>query len=239
MSPIHNTLAYLVKQIDLPDTDRLGVFYTKEYGKQTLLLKGIKKSTSKLQYRLYDWGKSDIEFIVGRSISRLIAIRDIDSHSDINKSIEGNALMGLIFELLDQLTDDNHRDIGVFECIEQYIILVRKNHTKPQLLIGWLLIRLLYTLGYGMNLSHCVITGNTKAKDFGISVRSGGLVISELASDIDDYIAVNTNLIYTLRQWQKGIWVEIENFPWTLVQYHLQWYRLQSNSLALIRKSVV
>lgn len=239
MSPIHNSLAYLIKQIDLPDTDRLGIFYTKEYGKQTLLLKGIKKSTSKLQYRLYDWGKSDIEFIVGRSISRLIAIRDIDSHSDINQSIESHALMGFIFELLDQLTDDNHRDIGVFECIEQYITLIRENHTKPQLLIGWLLIRLLYTLGYGMNLSHCVITGNTKAKDFGISVRSGGLVVSQLASDIDDYIEVNTDLIYTLRQWQKGIWVEIENFPWVIVQYHLQWYKLQSNSLALIHKSVI
>lgn len=239
MSPIHNSLAFLIKQIDLPDTDRLGIFYTKEYGKQTLLLKGIKKSTSKLQYRLYDWGKSDIEFIVGRSISRLIAIRDIDSYSDINQSIEGNALMGFVFELLDQLTDDNHRDIGVFECIEQYIALIRENPTKPQLLIGWVLIRLLYTLGYGMNLSHCVITGNTKSKDFGISVRSGGLVISQLASDIDDYIAVNTNLIYSLRQWQKGIWVEIDDFPWAIVQYHLQWYRLQSNSLALIRKSVI
>jgi DNA repair protein RecO (recombination protein O) len=239
MSPIHNSLAYLIKQIDLPDTDRLGVFYTKEYGKQTLLLKGIKKSTSKLQYRLYDWGKSDIEFIVGRNISRLIAIRDIDSHTDIYQNIEGHALMGLLFELLDQLTDDNHKDIGVFECIESYIDLVKCHYAKPQLLVGWLLIRLLYMLGYGINLSHCVITGNTKAKDFGISVRSGGLVISDLASDIDDYIAVNTDLIYTLRQWQKGIWFEIEDFPWSIVQYHLQWYKLKSNSLAIIRKSVI
>lgn len=235
MSPIHHSQAYLIKQIDLPDTDRLGVFYTREYGKQTLLLKGIKKSTSKLQYRLYDWGKSDIEFIVGRSISRLISIKDIDSYADIHGDMNGIAAMGLLFELLDQLTDDNHQDISVFECIEQYIYLIRQYARNPYNLIGWLLIRLLYTLGYGMNLSHCVVTGNTKAKDFGISIRSGGLVISQLQYDIDDYIPVNKDLIYVMRQWQKGIWVEIEDFPWSIVQYHLQWYRLHSNSLHLLK----
>ncbi len=235
MSPIHHSQAYLIKQIDLPDTDRLGVFYTREYGKQTLLLKGIKKSTSKLQYRLYDWGKSDIEFIVGRSISRLIAIKDIDSYADIHSNMNSVAVMGLLFELLDQLTDDNHQDISVFECIDQYTYLVRNYAEKPYNLIGWLLVRLLYTLGYGMNLSHCVVTGNTKAKDFGISIRSGGLVISQLQSDIDDYIPVNKDLIYVMRQWQKGVWVEIEDFPWIIVQYHLQWYRLHSNSLSLLK----
>lgn len=235
MSPIHNSLAYLIKQIDLPDTDRLGVFYTKEYGRQTLLLKGIKKSTSKLQYRLYDWGKSDIEFIIGRNISRLISIRDIDSHSDIHNNMQASALMGLLFELLDQLTDDNHRDITVFECIEQYTTLIKMHNYKPKILVGWLLIRLLYVLGYGINLSHCVITGVTKSKSFGISIRSGGLVVSQLQGDIADYIPVSRDLIYILRQWQQGLWTEIDDFPWIIVQNHLHWYRLQSNSLNLIR----
>ena len=125
MATIHQSEAYLIKQIDLPDVDRLGVFYTKNYGKQTLLLKGIKKSTSKLQYRLYDWGKSDIEFIVGRNISRLIAIRDLDSYADLYLDLNSTALMGVVFELLDQLTDDNHQDIQVFECIEKYVELVK------------------------------------------------------------------------------------------------------------------
>jgi DNA repair protein RecO (recombination protein O) len=236
MAIIHQSEAYLIKQIDLPDVDRLGVFYTKEYGKQTLLLKGIKKSTSKLQYRLYDWGKSDIEFIVGRNISRLIAIRDLDSYSDLYLDLISTALMGVVFELLDQLTDDNHRDIQVFECIEQYIELV-KTYSQGQykILIGWLLTRLLYILGYGINLSHCVITGSTKAKDFGISIRSGGLVVSDLQEDLEDYIGVSSDLIYILRQWQKGIWVEVKQFPWSIVQYQLQWYKLTSNSLNLIK----
>lgn len=235
MAIIHYTEAYLIKQIDLPEVDRLGVFYTKNYGKQTLLLKGIKKPTSKLQYRLYDWGKSEIEFIVGRNTSRLIAIKDLDSYSDLYLDLKSTALMGVIFELLDQLTDENHTDIQVFECIEQYIELVKKHSDQYQVLIGWLLTRLLYTLGYGINLSHCVITGVTKSRDFGISIRAGGLVVSALKSDFEDYIAVDSTLIYTLRQWQKGIWLEVKDFPWTIVQYHLHWYRLKSNSLNLIK----
>lgn len=235
MSPIHHTQAYLIKQIDLPDTDRLGIFYTREYGKQTLLLKGIKKSTSKLQYRLYDWGKSDIEFIVGRSMSRLIAIKDIDSHTDIQRDMNSIAIMGLLFELIDQLTDDNHQDIHVFDCIEQYTNLIRRYPDKLHSLIGWLFIRLLYTLGYGMNLSQCVITGNTKAQHFGLSIRSGGLVVSTFQYDIDDYIPVSRDLIYVMRQWQKGIWISIDDFPWSIIQYHLQWYQLHSNSLSLLK----
>jgi DNA repair protein RecO (recombination protein O) len=235
MSIIHQSEAYLIKQIDLPDVDRLGVFYTKNYGKQTLLLKGIKKSTSKLQYRLYDWGKSDIEFIVGRSTARLIAIRDLDSYAKLNLDLKAMSLMGFIFELLDQLTDDNHTDVQVFECIEQYIELVKKYSDKYKILIGWLLTRLLYILGYGINLSHCVLTGATKAKDFGISIRAGGLIVEDLQKDFEDYIVVSTELIYILRQWQKGIWIEPKTFPWKIVQYQLNWYKLKSNSLNLIK----
>ena len=235
MAIIHQSEAYLIKQIDLPDVDRLGVFYTRDYGKQTLLLKGIKKQTSKLQYRLYDWGKSEIEFIVGRNTSRLIAIRDLDSYADLYLDLKSTALMGVVFELLDQLIDDNHQDIQVFECIEQYIVLVKKHYKNYKVLVAWLLTRLLYILGYGINLSHCVVTGATKAKDFGISIRSGGLVISDLKTDLEDYIAVSSELIYILRQWQKGIWVEINDFPWDIVKNQLYWYKLKSNSLNIIQ----
>jgi DNA repair protein RecO (recombination protein O) len=235
MAIIHHSEAYLIKQIDLPDVDRLGVFYTKNYGKQTLLLKGIKKSTSKLQYRLYDWGKSEIEFIVGRNTSRLIAIKDLDSYADLYLDLKSTALMGVIFELLDQLTDENHTDTQVFECIEYYIELVKKHSNQYQLVIGWLLTRLLYSLGYGINLSHCVVTGVTKAKDFGISIRAGGLVVSDLKIDFEDYVPISSELIYILRQWQKGVWLEAKDFPWKLVQYQLNWYRLKSNSLNLIK----
>ncbi len=235
MAIIHHSEAYLIKQIDLPDVDRLGVFYTKNYGKQTLLLKGIKKSTSKLQYRLYDWGKSEIEFIVGRNTSRLIAIKDLDSYADLYLDLKSTALMGVIFELLDQLTDENHTDTQVFECIEHYIELVKKHSNQYQLVIGWLLTRLLYTLGYGINLSHCVVTGVTKAKDFGISIRAGGLVVSDLKIDFEDYVPISSELIYIFRQWQKGVWLEAKDFPWKLVQYQLNWYRLKSNSLNLIK----
>ncbi len=234
MATIHGSEAYLIKQIDLPDVDRLGVFYTKNYGKQTLLLKGIKKPTSKLQYRLYDWGKSEIEFIIGRNTARLIAIKDIDSYSDLYLDLKSTALMGIIFELLDQLTDENHSDINVFECIEQYVDLVKKHSIQYQILIGWLLMRLLYTLGYGINLSHCVVTGATKSKDFGISIRAGGLVVSELKSEFEDYMSINSDLIYVLRQWQKGVWIEVKEFPWNLVQHQLHWYGLKSNSLNII-----
>jgi|688.fasta_scaffold01296_20 DNA repair protein RecO (recombination protein O) len=234
MATIHSSEAYLIKQIDLPDVDRLGVFYTKNYGKQTLLLKGIKKPTSKLQYRLYDWGKSEIEFIIGRNTARLIAIKDIDSYSDLYLDLKSTALMGIIFELLDQLTDENHSDINVFECIEQYVDLVKKHSIQYQILIGWLLMRLLYTLGYGINLSHCVVTGATKSKDFGISIRAGGLVVSELKSEFEDYMSINSDLIYVLRQWQKGVWIEVKEFPWNLVQHQLHWYGLKSNSLNII-----
>ena len=101
-------------------------------------------------------------------------------------------------------------------------------------MIGWLLTRLLYTLGYGINLSHCVVTGVTKSRDFGISIRAGGLVISELKVEFEDYISISSELIYILRQWQKGIWIEVQDFPWQLVQYQLHWYNLKSNSLNLI-----
>lgn len=235
MAIIHQSEAYLIKQIDLPDVDRLGVFYTRNYGKQTLLLKGIKKPTSKLQYRLYDWGKSDIEFIVGRNMSRLIAIRDLDSYADLYLDLKSTALMGVIFELLDQLTDDNHQDIQVFECIEQYIVLVKNHYKNYKVLVAWLLTRLLYILGYGINLSHCVVTGATKAKDFGISIRAGGLVISDIQPDLEDYIAVSSDLIYILRQWQKGIWVEVNDFPWDIVKNQLYWYKLKSNALNIIQ----
>lgn len=232
MVQLYTSEAYLIKQIELPEMDRLGVFYTKDYGKQTLLLKGIKKTQSKLQYRVYDWSYSEIEFVIGKSMGRLIAIQDHLSYQHKIDSLKHISALSVLFEIIDTLTDENHPDQQIFSVIQEYSDAMYK--LKPNIVgwISWLIIRVFFILGLGVNMSHCVLSGDTKASGFGLSVRSGGLVKQELAHEVDDYIPLTTKEIILIRRWQKGIVPQdSETIPWKSIQSHLQWYSLSISSL--------
>lgn len=229
MAQVYETPAVLLRQIDLPEADRIGVFYTYEYGKYPLLLKGIKKAQSKLQYCIRDGAWVDIEFVLGRQTARLTSIHEVDLFADLAWDRRLSELQGFWLFFLDYMTEDEDRDKKLFHTLVDGLYYIREYGEQcPEVVKSWLVVRGMVLLGYGVDLVQCVISQNSRSRQFFLSIKYGGLVAEEVECDDPDCFPVNEQDILTLRRWQKGEFV-LYQFPPSLVTCYLGWYGIEEN----------
>lgn len=226
MSQVYETPAILLRQIDLPDEDRLGVFFTREYGKRTLLLKGIKKSQAKLQYRLREGEVREIEFIRGKSIDRLTAIHQDQVLTSVSGTESRLALYTWMCRVLDTLVEEEGEDTELFGWSVQSAELIRSTRDdKFEAVFALMVVRGLYVLGYGLDVSQCVVTGQKRSNRFFVSVEAGGLLVESAGYQYPHSIEVSAEEILTFRQYQQGIFTG-RVLPKKILQQYIQWYSL-------------
>lgn len=226
MSQVYETPAILLRQIDLPDEDRLGVFFTREYGKRTLLLKGIKKSQAKLQYRLREGEVREIEFIRGKSIDRLTAIHQDDVLPGAVAEPGRLALYTWMCRVLDTLVEEEGEDIELFGWSVQSAELIGSVASDElEAVFAWMVVRGLYVLGYGLDVSQCVVTGQKRSNRFFVSVEAGGLLVESVTLEYPHSIEVSAEEILTFRQYQQGVYTG-RVLPKKILEQYIQWYSL-------------
>jgi len=125
---LYETKAVLLLKRNLNITDSLGIFYTREFGKYEILLKSIKKPTSKLQYKLRDRSISEIEFILGKSFARLIYIDNIDLFTDFRLYKNKLILQSFICEFVNKITELHYKDTILFDEVLKIFDLIRINN---------------------------------------------------------------------------------------------------------------
>ena len=228
MSQVYETPAILLRQIDLPDEDRLGVFFTREYGKRTLLLKGIKKAQAKLQYRLREGEVREIEFIRGKSIDRLTAIHQDTVGQESSSSDERHrwALVTWMCRVVDSLVEEDGEDGELFGwCLQAEDLIRRIPSGEIQAVFGWMVVRVLFVLGYGLDVSQCVVTGEKRSNRFFISVEAGGLLVESVIRDYPHSLMLSREDILTFRKYQQGLYTG-QILPPKLLEQYIQWYSL-------------
>lgn len=227
---LYETKAILLLKKNLNITDSLGIFYTREFGKYEILLKSIKKPTSKLQYKLRDRSISEIEFILGKSFARLIHIDNIDLFTDFKSSKSKLTLQSFVCEFINKITELHYKDTILFDEIVSIFELIRQNNQDSiEELISYIVVRVMYILGFGIDIDQCVITGNTKSYNFGINIKHGGL-IDLSKNNIANSYKVNLDNIQTIKLWQQGKYIP-KKIPFEIIKQYLYWYDININSL--------
>ncbi len=223
MSQVYETPAILIRQIDLPGEDRLGVFFTREYGKRTLLLKGVKKSQAKLQYRLREGEVREIEFVRGRNSDRLTAIhqeRFFEYHP------QNLILIDWVCTFIDTLIVDEGEDVDIYDWAEIAILAIQEVSKEEQVsFVSWMLIRGLSLLGYGLDVSQCVMTGAKRSSEFYIAVDAGGLIVKDVVVHHPQSVRLTKEDIQVIRRYQRGEYCH-HQLPITMIQQYASWYGL-------------
>jgi len=227
---LYETKAVLLLKRNLNITDSLGIFYTREFGKYEILLKSIKKPTSKLQYKLRDRSISEIEFILGKSFARLIYIDNIDLFTDFRLYKNKLILQSFICEFVNKITELHYKDTILFDEVLKIFDLIRiNNEDSLEEIISYIVIRIMYILGFGIDINQCIITGNTKSYNFGINIKYGCL-IDLTKNNINNSHKVTLDNIKTIRLWQKGEYIS-NKIPFEIIKNYLYWYDIKINSL--------
>jgi DNA repair protein RecO (recombination protein O) len=177
--PIHKTEAIVIKKTDIRETSLIVNFYTRDFGKLSGLLKGIRKDPTKFASNLEPFSYNEIIFYKKR-VSPLHLVSQCDLKDNFNLIRQNIAKIGaanLMIELLDLIMppEDKNEDIFDLALTSFKELETTYNPDKVTLIFK---IKMLALSGFKPHFDSCIlcqdkINGATQAR---FSLALGGLL---------------------------------------------------------------
>jgi DNA repair protein RecO (recombination protein O) len=146
----YKTKAIVLKNIKYNDSSIITHLYTKEFGKQTYFLKGIRSKKSKIKINLFQ-ALSILEIdTIQKAKSNIYSIKEAKPNyiiNEANNNILKSSISFFIAEILYKVTENEEMDKNLFSFIEEFIIEL-DNSVKVNNLHIIFLIRLTSYLGF-------------------------------------------------------------------------------------------
>lgn len=175
--PIHSTQALVLKKQDFRETSLIVDFYTRDFGRLSGILKGIRKTPAKFASTLEPFSLNDIIFYKKISTSlHLVSQCDVKKNfSQVRRSIEGVSTASVITELIRAVMQPEDKNEEIFDlavnCLNELEL-----SSNPDKILTIFKIKVLSLSGFKPHFDSCVschdrILGQSK---FSLSV--GGLL---------------------------------------------------------------
>lgn len=158
--------AVVLHATDIFDADRTYLMFTREQGKLRARAKGVRRPRSRLAGNLLPYVPTQLEFVTGDSGWELV----VAAHSSVAGGYPEQPFLflqyaELLAETVDKLLPDREPHPEFFDGLVYTLERLREycgHNPDPKrllLLCAELMYKLLSTLGYRPELSHCVVTG--------------------------------------------------------------------------------
>jgi DNA repair protein RecO (recombination protein O) len=146
------TTGIILRRTDYGEADRIVTMLTPEYGKLSLMAKGVRRVKSKLAGGIELFSVSDISFIQGRSeVSTLVSTRLITHYGNIAKHIDRTMLGYDLIKKLHKATEDSPEP-EYFELLHHALEALDDPAIDTDLIQIWFLAQLLVLAGHTPNL---------------------------------------------------------------------------------------
>lgn len=175
----------ILRQTDYKDHDALISVVSKEYGKITLVAKGIRKASSKNAGKLLPYTKAEflIDYKEGKTIFTLKNVSVLSVYFDLHQSLESQTCASVLCEVaLSMLLEG--RESGIYEEVYDdlekcFSLLNEGKHTNT--ILSLFLVDILRLSGIAPQVDGCVRCSNTKVSS--ISVKDGGFLCADCAGN--------------------------------------------------------
>ena len=171
--------AISLKTYRLGETSKVVVCYTREYGKVRLVAKGVRKGGGRLGAALEPMVVSGVVFYLrpGRDLN-LVSQAEIERQwSPLRRDVVRMAYGGAVVELADALVSEGEEDTALFDLVEATLERVADADEAHLDAVLWgYEVALSRALGYGPELTRCVVCGRQSAGGVRFSPRRGGIV---------------------------------------------------------------
>jgi DNA repair protein RecO (recombination protein O) len=178
--------AITLKTYKLGETSKVVVCYTRDFGKVRLVAKGVRKGGGRLGAALEPMVVSGVVFYLrpGRELS-LVSQAEVERQwPELRRDVVRMAYGGAVLELTDALVSEQETDAALFDLLETTLDAVAGADEGLLDPVLWRFEVLLSSaLGYGPELSQCVVCGNRTAGEIRFSPRLGGLVCGSCAGE--------------------------------------------------------
>lgn len=159
------TQGIVLGRIDYGEADRIITILTPDYGKLSLMAKGVRRVKSRLAGGIELFSVSDITFIRGRGeVGTLISTRLKKHYGHITESIERVQLAYDLIKILNKVTEDEPES-EYFELLEQTFVALDDAWVANEVVRLWFFAQLLRLGGHAPNLNSDTIGHKLEATE--------------------------------------------------------------------------
>ena len=181
--PIHKTEAIVLRRMDFRETSLIVDLYTRDFGKLSGLLKGIRTEPDKFASALEVSSYNDVIFYRKNNTSlHLVSACDLkDNFFNIRQSMIKAGMMGIMMELIGSVMQPEDKNEEVFnlalECLKELA-----GTPSPEKVITIFKIKMLALSGFKPHFDSCVSCASRIAGQAKFSLSLGGLLCEKCAS---------------------------------------------------------
>lgn len=199
----YRTQGFILKKVDVGESDRIFTIFTKDFGKLEILAKALRKITSKLRGGMELFYLSDIEFIQGKTHKTLTDAILIERFSNLRKDLKKLKIAFEISEIIDNLIKGEEKDEQIWQLLRK--TLERLNNVYLSIKECWLIYyyflwNFLSILGFKPQLNFCSICQKKLTpKNLYFNEKEGGLICSNCLEKVKDRKKINSDTVKILR----------------------------------------
>ncbi len=126
---------FILARRNFGEADRILVLFTKEFGKISLLAKGVRKLTSRKRGGIEVFNKIKFSAVKGKSLDILTEVEVLNAYDSIREDLRRVSIAYYFSEVIGRVTRDNEKHMEVFEILGKYFdkLTISKNLKKLRL----------------------------------------------------------------------------------------------------------
>lgn len=205
---IVKTQGIVLKSFDLRETSRIVTFFTKEHGKVSGVLKGIRKDPGKFGSHADRFSVNDIVYYRYRN-SNLHLVSQCDLRQfffpvrqDLKKSLAASYVLELVYVIMPA----EEKNEEVYELMMNFLSTLEETPDIDQLVHIFQIKTLLYS-GFKPHLDTCLKCGKKVAGTAKFSVREGGLICLDCPAPDREVHLISRGTVASLLHIERSSWV--------------------------------
>lgn len=153
MEQYQHLSAIILRSRDYKEADQLLTIYTREQGKLTVQVRGVKKTNSKLRGGILLFSQAELVVIAGKAFPIVTGASTVTSFASLRSDFNRMSYAGYAAELLDQVISEGHADEELYLFMLQTLQLLE--FIDPWVAVRYLELKVLDRQGYSLDLKHC------------------------------------------------------------------------------------
>lgn len=175
---ILKTQGLVLRTLDFRETSRIAWFFTRDYGKVSGILKGIRKDPGKFGTSLELFSLNDIVYYQYRNSDlHLISQCDLkDFFLPIRRDLKKSLAAAYVLELVQKIMPAEEKNVKIYELLLDFLAALESRPGDVNPLVYHFQIKTLLYSGFKPHLDACIKCGRTVTGRARFSVHDGGLV---------------------------------------------------------------
>lgn len=192
--------AIVLHRVDIGETDRIVILYTRVKGKVAAIAKGARKALSKLAAATEPFTYGRHMLAVGQNLDVMTQVEIRESFPSIRKDMQRVAYAVYFVELVDAFVEERESSHEIFDTLLSALYMLESGLAAPVVARSFEL-KLLELLGYAPQLEVCIRCGVVALGDeLTFSPSYGGLVCGKCGPLPDDTLYLRNETVQAMKR---------------------------------------